>query len=283
MSDDQGWALVSVLYVVAMLGLMAAAVQALLLSSEAMNRKVWEHTQAAAVLDAAVVRAVVGIGDGRLDQRWRVDGATMPFRFGGIDVAVEVQDQLGLIDLNAADGSLLKQLLQSAGLSDTDAATLTDRILDWRSPADQKRLHGASNAEYATAGLSYHPRHGPFQSVSELRLVLGISNALYARLAPALTVYNGRPAFDPNTAPATALRALYLNSPDQVARLIAERQQSADALGSRPGVLSPAISLAGRAFAISAKAKLGAKRYRREAVVLLTGDETRPYLVLAWQ
>ncbi len=285
-TDDQGWALVAVLCAVGMLAMMAAATQALILSSAAMEKRVLEGAQAHAILDAAVTRAVLGISDGRIEQRWRVDGIATEFKYEGVVVRVKVQDQLGLIDLNAADGSLIKQLLLSAGLTDDAAASMTDKILDWRSATDLKRLHGASDADYASAGYPYHPRHGPFQSVSELCLVFGMTPDLYARIEPALTVYSGRPAFDPNTAPAEALRALYLNSSDQADTILSDRTQGSDAetqLGARPGVLSAAIPLAGRTFSISAELRAGSRRYKRDAVIELTEDDNRPYLILAWQ
>ena len=283
--DEHGWALVSVLLTVAILAMIAGATQMLLLSSAAMEQRAFERAHASGILDAAIVRTILGISDARLDQRWRVDGSATTFRFSGVEVQVKVQDQLGLIDLNAADGSMIKRLMFSMGLDDDAASAMTDKILDWRSATDLKRLHGANDADYAAAGYPYHPRHGPFQSVSELRLVLGMTPSLFARLEPALTVYSGRPELDPNLAPAEVLRALYAGDPEQVAQTLAAQNQgsSDNALGARPGVLSTAIPLSGRTFRISAELHVGPRRYVRDTVVLLTSDEARPYLVLAWR
>lgn len=289
---EQGWALISVLWVVAMLAMMAAATQALLLTSAKFEQRDLESAEANAALDAAVARSVLGICDQRLDQRWHVDGTVATFKFGGKEIHIKVQDQLGLIDLNAADKSMIRQLLQSIGLTSDDAATMTDRILDWRSDtglnsnASIKRLHGASNADYAAAGRPYHPRHGPFQTVSELQLVLGITPTLYAQLAPALTVYSNRPATDPNLAPKPVLEALYLDAPEQADAVLRARQGLGgdDAQsGISPGALNPAIALAGRSFSINAEVTLGQRQYARNVVIELTGDDNRPYLILAWQ
>ncbi len=283
---DEGWALVSVLWVVAMLAMMAAATQLLLLTSAKGEQRVLERAQADAALDAGLTRAVLGIGDERLDQRWPVDGTERVFTFAGVEIHIKVQDQLGLIDLNAADGSMIDQLLQSAGLTSDTAATMTDRVLDWRSTTALKSLHGASDADYAAAGLRYHQRHGPFQSVSELRLVLGMTPSLYARIAPALTVYSNRPAFDPNLAPEQALRALYLNAPDQATAILEARRSAsgADAQNSAvTGTLSPTLPLAGRCFSITETLQRGKRQYARTVVVELTGDDEQPYLTLAWK
>lgn len=279
---EQGWALISVLYVVAMLALMAAATQALMVSSAAIEKKSWDRTRLRAVLDAATAQAVLGITDSRIDRRLPIDGTKTDLKFDGTDVRVRIQDQLGLIDLNAADGSMIKRLLLSVGLSDDDAAQMTDRILAWRSASGLTQLQDVSDTDYAATGI--HPRHGPFQSVAELRLVLGMTPALFARLEPALTVYSGRPAFDTNVAPEAVLRALYLDRPDHVSRILAERQHGNGLAGRARGVvLSSALSAAGRTFSITAEARLGAKRFERKTVVLLTGDTKRPYLILAWQ
>lgn len=281
-AQEDGWALVSVLYVVAMLTLMAAAVQALLLTSAQLEQRVWDRAKIDAVLDAAVLRAVLGVGDARPNARWRVTGTEEHFVYAGTEVAIRIQDQLGLIDLNAADGSMLTRLLQSQDVSEEDAKTLTERILDWRGKATDDSK--ARDVDYKTSGRSYQPRHGAFQSVAELQLVLGITPALYARLASALTVYSGHPSFEQTTAPEAVLRALYLDKPEEVTRIVMQRQQAGDnLLGSRTGTLSVTQGLAGRALSIDASAKVDGRTYKRHAVVILTDDAKRPYLTLAWQ
>lgn len=290
--NEQGWALVSVLWVVTMLAMMAIATQGLLVTSARFAQRDLERAEASATLDAALARAILGICDLRVEQRWRVDGTAANFKFNDRVVRVRVQDQIGLIDLNAADGSMIERLLQSAGLTGDDAATMTDRILDWRSQvspggdANLKRLHGASDADYAAAGRPYHPRHGPFQTISELQLVLGMTPTLFARLEPAVTVYSNRPAIDPNVAPEAALRALHLGAPEEISTLLRARHGVArddTQVNTFSGVLNPAVTVAGHTFAISAELMEGEKTYTRNVVIALTGDERRPYIVLAWQ
>lgn len=282
-TSEEGWALISVLYVVTMLAILAAAVQALLLTSAQLDRRAWEWIEADAALDAIVTRAVLGITDQRLDQRWRVDGTDVKFIYDDQMVHVRVQDQLGLIDLNAADGSMIRRLLLACGTSEDDASTLTDNILDWRTSTGIGRLKSASDALYVSAGRTHLPRHGPFQSVAELRLVLGITPELFRKMEPALTVYNGHPAFEPSSAPELALRALYLERPDEVTRLLAERMPSSgNLLGWHPAVLSPSVPLGGRSFEIAASVQVGARSYKRRTIIMLTEDSKKPFLTLAW-
>jgi general secretion pathway protein K len=285
---QRGWALVSVLWIVSMLAMLAAATQTLTVTSYKTERRAEDLARADADLGAAVVRAASGIADPDLNHRWRVDGVAQRFAFDGATLHVAVQDELGRIDINTCDGSLLIQLLQAAGVSADDATALSDKILDWRSASTLHRLHGATDADYAAKGYPWRERHGPFQSVDELRLVMGMSDALFTRIRPALTVYSHRPMFDTATAPREALLALYPGDPKQVDTILSARLAGPlPSPGGGPsyptGIVNPSVSLAGRAFAIDAEFDRGGRHYRRDAVIEMTGDLQQPYFVLAWR
>ncbi len=144
------------------------------------------------------------MSDTRMNKRWRVDGTPQSYPFGGYAISVRVQDERGRYDLNVVDDATLRELVHEAGVEEPTVEALTDRILDWRTKSDGSlsRLHGATDADYATAGVPWRPRHGPFQSVDELQLVLGLTPAIFARIRPALTVYTDAPQIDPQIAPA---------------------------------------------------------------------------------
>jgi len=268
-----------------MLALMAAATQALTVTSYQSERHAMVDARAEADLDAAIVRAVLGISDLRPEQRWRVDGTARAIVHDGLTVRIAVQDEMGRIDLNAASGSLIRQLLLGIGLSPDDASAMSDRIQDWRSATGLGSLNGATNADYKAAGLAYAPRHGPFQTVDELKLVLGMTPALFARIAPALTVYSSRPMFDPNVAPREALLALYPDDPRKINEIMRARlgDPNATALQGAPGAAATQPAPIGRAYTITAGLAIGRRIFRRAAVVELTGDGKRPYFVLAWR
>ena len=284
--SERGWALVSVLWTVTMLALMAAATEALTVTSYVGERHAMTDAEADADLDAAVARAVLGISDLRPEQRWRVDGAVRTFVFEGRSVRIAVQDETGRIDLNAASGALIRQLLMGEGVTPEDASRLADNIVDWRSTTGLQSLNGATGADYQAAGLSYRPRHGPFQTVDELKLVLGMTPALFARIRPALTVYSKRAMFDSSVAPREALLALYPNDPGKIDTILRAREGDPN-MAMRPGFAPGAIvSLSapgGRAFSIAAEVAIGRRTFRRDAVVELSGDDKRPYFVLAWR
>jgi general secretion pathway protein K len=285
---QRGWALVTVLWAVAILSMLAAASETLTITSARIEHRAQDEARAGSDLDAAIARAVSGIEDGDPAQRWRVDGIARDFAFDGLQIRVAVQDQLGCIDLNTADVTSLRQLLQGAGLAPDAAGSVAEKILDWRSSADLRSLHGATDADYAAAGYSYRQRHGPFQTVDEVKLVMGMTPALFARIAPALTVYSHRPSFDSAVAPRAALLALYPDDPGQADKILAQREAGSGLASTNPnsvppGTVSPSASFADRAFAIDAGLVLHGKLFLRHAVVETTGDGKVPYLVLAWR
>jgi general secretion pathway protein K len=283
---DDGWALVSTLWALTMLSLMAAAAASLTVTTYQGESHATVDTWAEAGLDASVVRAALGISDARPSQRWPVDGRAVYFAYDGLRLGVTVQDELGRIDLNAATGALFAQLLVGAGVEQDQAAVLSDRILDWRNANRLQTLKGGTDDDYRAAHLPYRPRHGPFQTVDELKLVLGMRPELFRKIRPALTVYSKTLMFDPSLAPREALWALYPSDPSRVDDLLRTRQGSGldtAHVGLAPGALAAVDSLAGRAYSISAQVQIGARHFSRLAVIEFTGDVKRPYYVLSWQ
>jgi general secretion pathway protein K len=271
-------------YVIWGIGLLSYIAVSLLWSgnvSYELARNVAEAAQLDATFEATINRAVLGLLDGRYDRRWRVDGVSQEFTFDGAKVRVAIQDELGRIDLNRADGALLIGLLQSVGIDSLSANRLVDKILDWRDSSGLKRLNGATSQDYRAAGLAYGPRNGPFQSVDELKLVMDMTPELFRRVEPALTVYSGRQFIDPQFAPREALLALPTVNADAAASLIAARANQPT--GTRTGVIDPIVPLQGRAFTIRADIDKSAGTLSREAAVRITDNPIQPYWVMSWK
>jgi general secretion pathway protein K len=235
------------------------------------------ETEAAA--EVAVVRAVLGLLDSRPEHRWRVDGTPRELAFAGLKMQIAIQDELGRIDLNQADRSLIAGLFRSAGLAADAAGRLADKVLDWREAGPGKRPGGAKAADYRAAGLGVGPRGGPFQSVDELKLVMGITPELYRRVAPALTVHSGRPVIDPQFAPAAALAALPGHSREMVSAIVAARARQ----GRRAGIIAAGIALWGRAFALRLEIERPGGVYVRGIALRLVDQASQPYWLLAWR
>jgi general secretion pathway protein K len=265
--------LLSVLWGLALLGAIATAFLTAGSTSYRLARNAVEAIEVDAAAEAAVNRVALGLLDPNPQTRWRTDGAPRVIEFEGIRMQVRVQDELGRIDLNNADGMLIIGLFRSAGLDARVASALVDKILDWRDSGSLKRLNGAKDPEYRAAGFPYRPRNGPFQSVDELKLVMDMTPELFRRVEPALTVYSGRPSIDPQVATPEALRALPTMDARKVAALVAAR-------GAQP--VTAGLTPIGRAFGIRIDVERPTGIQHRAAVIRLTDHPQQIFWLLSW-
>ena len=130
-------------------------------------------------------------------------------------------DESAKIDLNAAPrGAAEGPARCSVGGARrrTRRRASSTRSLDWRDPDDLRRPNGAEEADYRAAGLKYKPANAPFETVGELARVLGVTPALYARIADSLTVHSRQPG---------------INAADRVARRAARAAQRDAGSGRR--------------------------------------------------
>ncbi|NPU14540.1 general secretion pathway protein GspK [Bradyrhizobium sp. 83002] len=232
-----------------------------------------------ALVEAGVNAAIDGLLDARADRRWRADGRLYTLDFNGTRIGIRIQDELGRVDLNQTDEAMLNSLLLSAGLDARAAADLTDKIMDWRTATSLKHLNGAKDRDYASRDAAYHPRNGPFQSVDELLLVMDMTPAIFARIAPALTVHSGRQFVDPQLAPREVLRALPGMTAQSAEATLAARD------GARSGLAegNPMTVLRGRAFTIRTEFSQASRVVEGEVAVRLTENPQQPYWVLSWR
>jgi general secretion pathway protein K len=266
------------------LGLLAAISLSLLWNGNTSYSLVHNGLEAASInatAEAAVNRAVAALFDPRPERRWRTDGVAQSFEFGGTLMKVSIQDELGRIDLNQAEAPMFVGLLQSAGLDLNSAASLADKMLDWRTATPLKHLNGAKEPEYRASESAYRPRNGPFQSVDELLLVMDMTPALFRRIEPALTVYSGRQFIDPQVAPREALLALPSMTPDKIESALAARGSQQPAVDRSAG--DGTASLRGRAFTVRTEFPKSNRAIAYEAVVRLTDNPAQPYWLLSWR
>ncbi|MGJ5176503.1 general secretion pathway protein GspK [Bradyrhizobium oligotrophicum] len=232
-----------------------------------------------ALVDAGVNAAIDGLLDARADRRWRADGRLYMLDFNGTQIGIRIQDELGRVDLNQTDEAMLNSLLLSAGLDAQAAAGLADKIVDWRTATSLKHLNGAKDRDYASRNAAYHPRHGPFQSVDELLLVMDMTPSIVARIAPALTVHSGRQFVDPQLAPREVLRALPGMTAQSAEATVAARDSARSGLAEG----SPMTALRGRAFTIRTEFSYASRVVVGEVAVRLTENPQQPYWVLSWR
>ena len=273
---EAGFALVTALWAAVILALIAASV----IGMSRTEARIGHNAVQIAVLEAADQGAIAMVqlrlmapDAGRLP----LDARPLTVACGGHDVIVTLQDQAGLVDLNAASAEDLGRLFQFAGGFDAATAeALADRVLDWREPGVGRRLNGAKAPDYQAAGLAYGPRERPFASVAELKLVLGMTTALFERVEPALTVTSQLPSADAAVAPRAVLLAIARGDQAAVERELAERAErhrsrSAETAGNAP---------TGRAIRITAEARgTSGMLARQTTVVRVTGFGNAPFWI----
>ena len=90
---------------------------------------------------------------------------------------VRVDKESQRVNLNtAADGEIKQKLSLMMGDNfQREADAVSDCILDWRDTDSLTRMQGAEEKDYKAKGLTYRPANGPFNVMSELLLVMGVT------------------------------------------------------------------------------------------------------------
>ncbi|WP_426661566.1 general secretion pathway protein GspK [Rhodanobacter aciditrophus] len=275
---QRGVALLLVLWACTLLAILLGGYAVLARTQALQTRYQFAQTRAHYAAEAGVMRAIYAVEDPLPLRRWVGDGRVYPFRFDGAAVSVAVTDEGGKVDLNTATPEVLQRLFHAAGLDIAAANELAARVVAWRSFPRPGIELADDRAAYAAAGRDYGPRHGPFASLQELQLVLGMTPQLYRKIEPVITIWSGQAFPDPNTAPPLALAAIPGLDPQQLQALKAARERN-----SREA--APAIG-GGITHSIRAEAVLadGTRAVIRATVRFQAGGMTaQPYRVLRWQ
>jgi len=290
MRTQRGVAFILVLWLLALLTILLGSF-ALVSRTEAIQaRHLYDTTAARYAAEAGVNRAVFHLSVADPTQRWLPDGRAYEFEFEGAQLKLEITDESGLIDLNASDTQTLNLFFVAHGLDEQAAASLADAILDWRDTDDLVSPNGAEDPDYEAAGLDYGAKDAPFDTVSEVQQVLGMTPQLFARVAPALTIYSGQPEPNPAFAPWEVLRAR-IGMTDELARAVIEARHAWDpTLGGPPPTLpdgTPLMAQGGTGtYSIAARATLPNGAWTQlEATLRLggAGASGLAYTVLRWQ
>ena len=152
-------------------------------------------------------------------------------------IVVTAVDEAAKIDLNSRHEALLQGPARatSAGSTPTPPRASSTRSWTGAIPTTCGARTAPRTADYRAAGLKYKPANAPFETVGELARVLGVTPALYARIADSLTVYSRQPGINPLTASRDVLLALPNATPQIVDAYIAaarRRASSSEAAGA---------------------------------------------------
>ncbi len=184
----RGFALLIVLWTLALLALLGAQVLGTARQDARRARNLLDAAQVEAAADGAIERAIYRLLD-RTNRHWSPDGTTRTLWTGQVRIAVRIDDEADKINPNLASVPLLQALLLQVGADQATAATVAASIIEWRLAGGAPGQGKSILARYTVAGLGYAPSGAPFASIDELAQVIGMTPELLARLRPHLTVF----------------------------------------------------------------------------------------------
>lgn len=277
-ADQRGIALVIVLWLIALLSLLALGQTAAVRTETRVTANQLESASARAAAYGCIQLALLEMMRPPAARTWDVDGTVHSATLEEARLSVRITDESGKVDINFASGPLLDTLLQAADVEEAARWSLVDAILDWRDPDNLRRAHGAEAADYQTAGLDYTPRNAPFRRIEELTLVRGMTAALYHTLAGSITVHSGNAHLNGELATSPLLQRMLQGE--------WMTEGYSDALDTPP----PALAVArggGRVYSLRCAAHLpSGVREEAEVLVRLTparGNAAPLHEILLWR
>ena len=278
-SSTTGVALIAVLWLVGLLTLLASACAAISVSHRRAAQRLAERVALETSADSAIrVAALRIIAPAAGQPLTASDNIQLEMPAG--PATVIIQRERGHIDLNTAEEDLIFATFAANGWQVPQARAMAARIADWTDTDDEPRKDGAEAADYTAAGRPYGPRNGPFESVEELRQVLG-SEDIKPALFEAFTVYTH-----------DRVPSGVMSEPVRRALEYADKQHLGDHAWLPQGAGSTqsagAAQEAGRTFVgevLRVRACVGhegAQRCRL-AIVRVTGSSQHPLQIYSWR
>jgi len=235
-SHRQGSVLILVLWVLFFLAALTVAVGSHVSAALTAAERLWQRMESRCMAESGAQQALMAAmnqtnaWDGVCDDGWNRSKALFQEQTlsagGSFSVNYHTLEAGGVIATNVGvvgeDGKLnLNMMLKSEtvmralvalvrGEGKQNAAQsglLVAAIQDWIDEDDEMLTGGAESGYYASLSPPYGCANGRMRSIDDLRMIKGIDRALYARLAPYLTVY-GAGLVNLNCAPGPVLVAL---------------------------------------------------------------------------
>ncbi len=189
--NQRGVAFIIVIWVMVVLTVLLSGFVVVARTEAMQSRFLLDSAQARYAAEAGISRASWELRNIDPLTMWVPDGRQYDFEFEGAQVTVEVQDESGKIDINAAGLDTLTRMFVAVGVEQVQADKLAAAVIDWRDVDDLLTLNGAEDPDYESEGLEYGAADAPFTTIGELQQVLGMNYELYAKLQNDITIYGG--------------------------------------------------------------------------------------------
>jgi type II secretory pathway component PulK len=301
LSRNAGFALPSVLFVVAMVTLVfLVAIEALAsLAVEtrgAIQRARFEAAASSAEADVAyqtatsplAPRALITRGSGGPLEALALDGA--PYALGP-GLTASVQDEAGLINLDALPLAAKARLFAVMGVAPADRVAMADRLADYTDADDLRRANGAEADDYVRAGLP-PPPNADLTRRAQVEGVMGWGRAVgverWRAFADNVTADPSSVTSNVNTATEATLETLYGLAPERARAAIAQRARApftgVEALGRAAGVTLHSdaelvYTMPNGRFALKIEDAPAGLAYRSR-VILSPADADRPFWIV---
>jgi general secretion pathway protein K len=234
--EEKGAVLLLVLWVVLAISLLAVSFSATIRTEVDAARYLVEQKQAYYMARAGMEYAVYEIlktqsvsGNASMGPGF-MGGGMPPVMRGNVSLNltgggfnVQIIDESGKINVNAAPDFVIFNLLLMVGMNEGAAAEVTDSILDWVDVDDMPRPLGAEIDYYLMNNPPYRTKNGPLSVPEELLLIKGITPEIfygrkglsqngepveYFGLKKYLTTFSTGAAININSAPVPVLASL---------------------------------------------------------------------------
>lgn len=186
-------ALVLVLWVLSILIIMAGSFALSMRRESSIVAVIKNNARAIAIAESGIALAETMLLNPDQNKAWRAEGNIYEINASDANIRVRLFSEVGKIDINKADQTLLQNLMTFAPVDTDHQSKLVNAILDWRDADDLVHIDGAEKEEYQQAGLNYQPTNKPFESTEELQLILGMNKSVLSWLEPLVTVYSKQP------------------------------------------------------------------------------------------
>ena len=195
--QENGAALISVLWLSVVLTLLATTLTAQQRTQLDITQQRMLQLQARYNVEAAEQFALYSMLTEQIANPLEPLSKERLWSFNNMEIRITVLPESHKLGINDSGAPGLSALLTALGQNAEQSDALADAILDWRDRDDLPRLHGAELSQYQRAGLDYGPANKPFQHLSQLQQVLGMTSPLFQRLQQLVSLHSNASNLSP--------------------------------------------------------------------------------------